>query len=203
MQGKRLPKTCYLWLPGRPAHAMWHAQAGKHGRQCCSLQSVQQYAPLGLRLHTVRCSNGLCGFTGEFGDPQMRRGRLLQVFEVWLPRGQASAMRRAQTRWHGGQCCSWQCYAPLGLRLHTVQCSNGMCGFAGGCGELQMRRGWLPQTSQLWLPRGRASAMRHAQARWHGRQCCSWHCIQQMCPSEAALAQGTMQQLPVWACRRT
>ena len=92
--------------------------------------------------------------------------------------------------------------APVRLRLHRVRRSNCLCGFAGGCHEPQMRRGWLPQTSQLWLPRGQASAMRHAQARWHGRQCCSWHCIQQMCPSEAALAQGTIQQLPVWVCRR-
>ena len=100
--------------------------------------------------------------------------------------------------------------AAAGSAMPHWGCACTQCNAATACvalqengGEPQMRRGGLPQTSQLWLPRGQASAMRLAQARRHGRQCCSWQCAQQMCPSKAALAQGAMQQLPVWACRRT
>ena len=36
MQGRRLPGTGILWLPRQTARAVWHAQAQRHGRQCCS-----------------------------------------------------------------------------------------------------------------------------------------------------------------------
>ena len=103
-------------------------------------------------------------------------------------------------------CCSWQCAQQKphwGLHVHRVRRSKRLCGAAGGCREPHVPSRWLLQTSVVWLPRGRKSALRHAQTRRHCRPCCSLQCAQQMCPSEAALAQGAMQRAPVWACRRT
>ena len=87
--------------PGGPrVRCGTHRLSGMVGSSAAVL-CIPRVCCLRLRSHTELCSVIWCTYVGELGELQMRRRWLPHACKFWLPRRQASAVWRAQTKEHG------------------------------------------------------------------------------------------------------
>ena len=125
MRRRWLPDTRKFRLPGRPACAVWHAQARRHGEQMCGCALHDANVSHRLRLHTVRRSNVSVGLQEDIVSRKCEQDGCRKFATFGYPGGSRLRCRVHRLEGMVGMlqpCLVTPCWAPF-RAAHKYKCS--------------------------------------------------------------------------------